>query len=188
MAGLGHGDTDQGFPDIDFAFYLTSVGTVIIYEGGVCRGEVSSYIAGDSFRVQTVGSVVSYLQNGEVVYTSSLTPTLPLLFDTSLYSTNASIQAVAVTETPFWNNAIGISVLSNSLTKTAANGWNGRCIHGQSIAVDGYATFTTAEANTDKMAGLSHGDTDQGFADIDFRLLPDERWHRDHLRRRRLSR
>jgi len=39
MVGLSHGDTDQGFADIDFAFYLTSVGTVIIYEAGVCRGE-----------------------------------------------------------------------------------------------------------------------------------------------------
>jgi len=52
---------------------------VIIYEGGVCRGEVSSYIAGDTFRVQTVGGVVSYLQNGGLIHTSANSPTVPLL-------------------------------------------------------------------------------------------------------------
>jgi len=50
MVGLSHGDTDQGFADIDFAFYLTSVWhRDHLYEAGVCRGEVSSYIAGDTF-------------------------------------------------------------------------------------------------------------------------------------------
>jgi len=39
-------------------------------------------IAGDTFRVQTVGGVVSYLQNGGLIHTSANSPTVPLLLDT----------------------------------------------------------------------------------------------------------
>src|SRR6185295_8535638 len=57
----------------------------------------------------------------------------------------------------------------NSLTKTTADGWTSGAASTQSIAAgDGYVEFTATESTTYRMAGLSHGDSDQSFQDIDF--------------------
>src|SRR5207247_2348359 len=50
MIGLSNGDTDQNFPDIDFAIYLTTAATVLVYESGTSRGSFGAYAAGDRFR------------------------------------------------------------------------------------------------------------------------------------------
>src|SRR5688572_22246713 len=78
-------------------------------------------------------------------------------------------QAVAVT----FQNAIGVTVTGNSLTKTAANGWgNAGASSVQTIGGDGFVEFTTAETNRTKIAGLSNGDTNQTDADVDFGFVP----------------
>jgi len=43
-----------------------------------------------------------------------------------------------------------VSTSANAITKTA--GWDAGASSTANLTVDGYATFTTAEANTDKMA------------------------------------
>src|SRR5207253_6409319 len=73
------------------------------------------------------------------------------------------------TQNVSWTNPVGVSVSGNSLTKTAADGWNAGAASTQAIASgDGYVEFTASETNTYRMIGLSHGDSDQGYQDIDF--------------------
>lgn len=86
------------------------------------------------------------------------------------YSTGQSKVVQNVT----WTNAVGVNVASNSLTKTAAIGWgNAGASSVQSIpSEDGYVEFTTNETNTYKMAGLSSGDSNQSYVDIDYALYP----------------
>src|SRR5262249_60523285 len=52
MIGLSNGDTDQNYPDIDFAIYLNGSATVVVYEAGTSRGSFGAYAAGDRFRVE----------------------------------------------------------------------------------------------------------------------------------------
>jgi hypothetical protein len=171
MAGLSNGNTNAYYTDIDFAFYLKDDGSVRVYEAGAWKGNFGTYVAGDTFRVQVVGGVVSYLQNGSTLYESAGTPTFPLLADTSLYTPGATIQDAAfdTITTSSWQNAVGVTPSGSSLTKTAAVGWtNSGASTLASINTDGYTEFTTGETTTAKMAGLSNGDTDAYYADIDY--------------------
>jgi len=170
MAGLSNGDTDQRYSDIDFAFYLKANGVVGIYEGGTLRSaNVGTYAAGDVFRIETEAGVVTYWHNDLLVFTSSGTPSFPLALDASLRDPGATINGAVLQSIEFWQNVAGATATGNDLTNTAIdNHWASGASSIESLAGDGYAEFTTAEANTQKMAGLSNGDSDQGFADIDF--------------------
>jgi hypothetical protein len=92
MFGLGSGDTDQGYADIEYAIYTCpGTGYLYIYEGGVYRAWAGSYAVGDKLRVSVEGGVVKYRMNGVPVYSSTVPQTYPLNVDTSLYSTGATV-------------------------------------------------------------------------------------------------
>ena len=71
-----------------------------------------------------------------------------------------------------WTSVVGVTVTGNSLTKTAASAWgNAGAISTQQIASgDGYVEFTASETNTYRMLGLSNGNTNASYDDIDFAL------------------
>jgi RHS repeat-associated protein len=94
--GLSNGNSNQSWDDIDFCFYLEASGTVYINEGATPRGSFGSYASGDVFRVAVEGGVVKYRKNGALLYTSTISPTYPLLVDTSLYSTGATLSNVVM--------------------------------------------------------------------------------------------
>ena len=61
MFGLGNGDTDQGYADIDFAFYTyPGTGQLMVYEKGAYRGPFGAYAPGDKLRVSVESGVVKY--------------------------------------------------------------------------------------------------------------------------------
>jgi RHS repeat-associated protein len=158
-------------------------GQLNIYEGGGLVGNFGSYVPNvDVLRVAVEGGVVKYRKNGLLLYTSTAPPSYPLLVDTSLYSTGCTLSNVLFfdgtsggggggngTQNASWTNTVGVTVSGNSLTSTG-NGWNtSGAVSTQSIASgDGYVEFKASEANTYRMIGLSHGDTNQNFDDIDF--------------------
>jgi len=97
MCGLGNGDAGQSYTDIEFAIQLTaSDGTngIWVFESGTLRGNFGTYVTGDKFRVAVEGGVVKYKKNGTVFYTSSVSPSYPLLVDTSLYSTGTTVSNI----------------------------------------------------------------------------------------------
>jgi hypothetical protein len=98
MIGLSHGNTNASYKDIDFAFYLYSDGTYWINENLTGPGASVSgpYQPGDRFRVELTGTTVRYKQNGQLRHTSTHTPELPLLVDTSILTPNASIKNVTL--------------------------------------------------------------------------------------------
>jgi hypothetical protein len=65
MIGLGNGDADQNYPDIEYAMDLSS-GTVGIYEAGAYRGAFGTYPISDRFRVEVAFGRARYLNNGVV--------------------------------------------------------------------------------------------------------------------------
>lgn len=175
MAGLSSGDTDQGYADIDFAFYMGPNGMLYVYENGAYRATIGAYAANDIFRVSTTGGEVNYYQNGTLVYSSAGTASGTLLLDTSLFAAGATIINAAVTASgggSSWQNVVGANTTSNSVTKTATTGWGtAGASSTATISGDGYVEFTTAEANTDKFAGLNATDGDQGYAEIDYAIF-----------------
>jgi hypothetical protein len=97
MFGLGNGDVNQGFGDIEFAFYpYPDTGKLMVYEGGAFRGQFGSYSPGDVLQIRVESGVVRYLRNGVPLYTSSATATYPLRVDTALYSTGTTVQNVSI--------------------------------------------------------------------------------------------
>src|SRR5262249_10155016 len=91
MGGLGHGDMNAAYTDIDFAIYSLAHGEVQASWRRTARGVVGHYVPGDRLRVALESGVVKYYQNGSLVYTSGVPPTLPLRVDSSLYSPGATI-------------------------------------------------------------------------------------------------
>jgi PKD repeat protein len=182
MFGLSRGDTDQTFPDIDFALHANADGTLHVYEKGVYQGGVGSYAAGDRLRVAVEGGAVKYLRNGAVLRTSGASLTYPLLVDTWLQTTGATITNAAISgvlgdvyaaDRIAWTNLVGATADGGTLRKTAAEGWNAGAVSTRAlVSGDGYVEFSVTETTTARMVGLSKGDTDQAFADIDFAIFP----------------
>src|SRR5436190_1754186 len=75
----------------------------------------------------------------------------------------------------FWDNVVSAATTGNNLKSTSATAaWNtsGAVTH-KTLTRDGYLEFTTAESNLGKAFGLSNGDTNQDFRDIDFGIVID---------------
>ena len=82
--------------------------------------------------------------------------------------TGAGSHAQAQTEDVIFRSAVGVTVSGNDLTKTAAAGWgNAGAVSVQTIESNGFVEFS---GNGTVMAGLSKGDTDQTYQDIDFAI------------------
>jgi YD repeat-containing protein len=177
MLGLSHGDSNRDYTDIDFAIYPAADGQLYVYEAGVGRGGFGPYATGDRLRVSVASGVVSYSKNGTTVYTSAAPPRSPLLVDAAIYNTGATINNVvisgALVENVVWANAAGVTPWANNLTKDGSVGWNGGASSTRVIAGgDGYAEFTVLETNTPRMFGLSRGDSNQIYTDIDYAIYP----------------
>lgn len=90
--------------------------------------------------------------------------------DGQLLITAQPLVAQQLTQNVNWTNTGGVTVSANSLTKTAATNWgNGGASSSQAIVSgNGYVEFTASETTTSRMIGLSNGDANQGYQDIDF--------------------
>jgi len=170
MVGLSYiGDTSLYF-QLEYAIYLKADGRVGIRETGDVRvADAGPYAAGDVFRVQVANGVVTYWQNGALLYASSKRPLLSLIADTSLKTPGATILDARIETAMFWDGAVNAAANGPDLVKSAPNGtWNAGARSIGSLQVDGYAEFTTGENTTAKMAGLSNGDGGTAYQDIDF--------------------
>ena len=171
MLGLSNGNSTASYQDIDFAVYL-SQGQLKIFEAGTSKGVFGTYAAGDALRVAVVGGVVKYSRNGMLVYTSTKTPVYPLLVDTALYTQGATLKGALIgSGAPVvWTSVVGATTIGNSLTKTAATSWgNAGAVSSQQIASgNGHVEFTASETTTSRMLGLSNGNSNASYQDIDF--------------------
>jgi hypothetical protein len=180
MLGLSNADANPTTADISYALYLKSNGTLSVYESGVERSLVGSYATGDTLRVAVEAGVVKYRRNGTLLYTS-VAPTYPLIVDTALDTTGATlndavlsgnlITVTFVGEAVVWTNLVGVTAAANDLTKTAATGWNAGAASTRAVGSGGgFVEFTASETNKGRMLGLSNGDSGVAITDIDFAL------------------
>jgi hypothetical protein len=174
MIGLGSDDVDQGYADIEYAFYLYA-GTIQVYESGNLRGSFGSYTTADRFRVEVAQGQARYLKNGVAFYTSTVAPRYPLVVDSALYSTGAQFPSVQIGRL-VWAQSTGlIETWANSLKKSGsgAAGWNASAFSAQSIVSgDGALEYVTDPqgGTAATIVGLSHTGAGLGYAAIDFGL------------------
>jgi hypothetical protein len=95
--------------------------------------------------------------------------------DAALYNQGATLNNAVLSGAPapvVWTSAVGVTVAGNSLTKTAATAWgNAGAVSTQQIASgDGYVEFTASETTTYRLLGLSNGNTNTAYEDIDFAI------------------
>jgi alpha-tubulin suppressor-like RCC1 family protein len=169
VAGLGNGNTDWSDADVDFGIFLKSDGTLAVLESGVSRGAFGAYAVGDRFRVEVGNGVVVYRKNGLVFYTSAVAPTFPLAVDTSLNQVGATLANLAMGSL-VWKSDIGVVVNGSSLQKTAGAGWgNAGASSTASLASgNGALELTVGETSSSSVIGLSNGDADDNWSEIDY--------------------
>jgi hypothetical protein len=177
IVGLSRGDADQGYADVDFSYEVRNDGLLSVREYGVAQTTVGSYSTGDVLRIGVQGGVVQYWNNGTLLFVSTQPPRYPLQVDTSLYSVNSTVNNAVLAgtnlidapENVVWTSAVGVAVSGNNLTKTAPGGWDAGAVSTRQLTSgDGYMEVTLAETNLSRIVGLSRGNTDQGYADVDF--------------------
>jgi hypothetical protein len=99
-AGLGTSWTAATDPAlIDFAFSFWPDGGWDVRERNVYRTE-GRFVAGDVFRVALESGAVKYYKNGALVYTSTAIPGGPLVLDTTLVGTGATVASAVITAAP----------------------------------------------------------------------------------------
>ncbi len=96
MFGLSNSSPNDNYTSIDFALYLTASATVLVYESGAQIASVGSYATGDTFKVSIEDDKVYYYKNGDVLYESTTSPTLPMLVDLSLNTLNSTLKDVTI--------------------------------------------------------------------------------------------
>ena len=96
LFGLSRGNSGESYADVDFALYPAANGLLYVFEGGANQGAAGAYAAGDRLRVSLHGGIVRYLRNGRVLRASTAPPQYPLLVDTALYSTGATLTSVLI--------------------------------------------------------------------------------------------
>lgn len=95
LFGLNNGDTNATQADPDFALFMAG-GTLKVYENGILRGNFGTYAIGDVLKVAVASGVVKYYRNGTLLYTSAVTPTYPLLLDTSINSLGGRVSSAYI--------------------------------------------------------------------------------------------
>jgi hypothetical protein len=180
MLGLSNGNSNNSWEDIDFSLYPMANGKLRVYEKGALRGTFGPYTSGEKLRIAVGGGVVRYFRNRTLLYSSKTSPTYPLVVDTALYNRGATLKGVVISgnwvasnaQAVQWTGAAGVAVSANTLTKTAAIGWgNAGAISSKSLLEgDGFVEHTVQETSTFRVLGLSNGNSNQGWGDIDFGL------------------
>jgi RHS repeat-associated protein len=89
FVGLSHVATNY-WQSIDFCWRLDPNGMANVCFGGYASGVMTSYTAGDKFRVAVEGGVIKFKKNDVTIYTAGA-PTFPLYADASLWEIGATV-------------------------------------------------------------------------------------------------
>ncbi len=175
MVGLGNTNSNASYTDIEFAIYNAVSGGLLVYESGANMGSFGTYQIGDSFRVEVNNGLVTYSKNGSIFYTSLKTAAYPLNVDTSFYTASATAQQIRIStnglsaQVPSWTSLVFVTVPTTLIKHSGGTVWNGSVYSREQITDGtGWVEFVATEQNTHRMLGLSNGNTDSNWTDIDY--------------------
>ena len=145
MIGLNSVNTNVSYTDIDYAIYLTSGGSLYIYENGSSKGNWGAYSSGDTLRISVIGNSVRYIQNGNIFYTSTITPTLPLYVDMSLRDVGGTLKNIFVNNTTYGK----YSAFVDGAAETVSYQWK---LNGVNVGTDTNIYINTSTVNGDTIS------------------------------------
>ena len=179
MIGLSNGNTNTSYADIDFAIDLAYVRQCGCTRPGPPRGTFGTYATGDMLRIAVIGGVVRYSRNGSGLLHSASTP-LPAarrhgaLHERSDPRLRSSI-STCVDCALAGGGGCGLQRWGCRLSRQLVHQDGGDrmatpapCPRQTIGSGDGYVEFMASETTTYRMVGLSNGNTDASYADIDF--------------------
>lgn len=183
MCGISVEDRDQSYESVEYALYLSHLGTVNVYESGTPVIGVGAYVAGDVFRIKVDGTVVTYWKNGTLLYTSLVAAiNRPLRLDVALIKLSTIVllgwggttTRVNSILDP-WSTLKKVTATSTSLTCTnTLLNWES-CATGKyaiPYGGNGHIDFSTNENNLIKGAGLSTDMAASGvYTNIDYLVI-----------------
>ena len=100
MVGLDNSPAaGVSYTTIDYALYLAGNNRIYIYENGSNKGNKTTYVSGDQFKINVdCDGTVTYFKNGTVIYTSTTKATNTLYPDSCFYnSPNSGISNISIT-------------------------------------------------------------------------------------------
>lgn len=112
--GLSFDDPDQSWNTVEFGIHMDSTAIAAAIENGSYHGGIS-YVVGDVFRVERVGTTVSYKKNGTTFYTSTISSTGALHIDTSFLTVGAALSVIrlfdnGVRRITTWQSIVNVTV------------------------------------------------------------------------------
>jgi len=177
MLGLDYVNADERFEKINYAVFLTSYGRLYIFENGVQRGNYSTYSDADVIRIERRNGIVSYLQNGSEIYTSSVPSTGNLYVDVSLYSEGAVINeakifgAGSATANIVWTDLVDAEIRQQLLVKNGSTGWHSGASSQQFIKGDGAIDFKVLNDDDTLVVGLAKNNTKGDYKGINYAIF-----------------
>jgi uncharacterized Zn ribbon protein len=162
--GLSTTNTGSNQNSIQYNFYLNTGGNLEIRESSSGnRISGGTYTTGDTLRIAVENNEVRYYQNGNLLYISGNTPTLPLVVDVSIYDVGGTVTEAIVSNyntgtftatatnaganpTYTWqvNGSTQQSGLSNTYSNTSlADGDTVICILGPDLGGCSSTTYTS---------------------------------------------
>jgi len=186
----GTGRVDVSFIDIT----APATPTITSPTSGITTNDNTVTLTGDAESLSTVEIFDGATSLGTTTATSPWTFTTPALSDGTHTFTATATDASGNTSPPsapvtitvtsavpvattdedvIWTRGSNVGIVGNALTKNAGgDNWNAGAVSTKVLDTDanGYVETTVAETNTNRMFGLSKGDTDQGDTDTDFAI------------------
>jgi hypothetical protein len=193
--GLAATNATAYFSSIEHGFYLDAAGVLKAYESGsiVYTG---TWAVGSVLTVKRVGTTITFLKDGVLLYTSLTASTGAKIIDTALLETSSTLESIRLfddgTEVAITWTSDGVTATTNAwaLTFTTAaagtalgfgytgatiaksGGVNGAFDAGvssvQSIAADGYLQLRATETNRYRIIGLATTDPGASYESINF--------------------
>ena len=93
-AGLTNVNAGIGIANMNYAIRLQS-GDASVYENGMYKADVT-FASGDIFKIAVNAGVVTYYQNGNVIYTSSIAPSYPLQASVSVFNLGGTVTSAVM--------------------------------------------------------------------------------------------
>ena len=117
MIGLSATNPNADWTSIQYAIYLTNVGTFDIRQSGATIAiPAATYVTNDVFRIAVESNVVKYYKNGSLVYSSLVVPTLPLMVDVSINEQGGTVRNAVITN--YSSGVFNANLVNGGLTPT----------------------------------------------------------------------
>ncbi len=150
--------------------YATANGTATAGTDYVAQSGTLTFTAGQiSNTIAIVVNGDTSVESNETFSVNLTSPVGATLADGQGIATITNDDVAAAPQPITWTSLVGATASGNSLTDISATGVNAGAASTQSITSgDGYVEFVASETTTNRLLGLSNGNSDASYPDVDF--------------------